>query len=84
MPSNLERVFEQISISISRILSSKGQAVPPIDSRTILLDSELGIDSIDLALLVRELEEATGFDPFRDGFLEFRTVGELAKLYAQR
>ena len=84
MPGNLEGVFEQIFLSIGRILAHKGRAMPPLDSRTILLGSGLGIDSLDLALLVRELEEAIGFDPFREGFREFRTVGELATLYAQQ
>jgi hypothetical protein len=46
-----------------------------------LLGGNLRIDSLDLAMLVRELEELNGHDPFAGGFIEFRTAGELAKLY---
>jgi hypothetical protein len=41
------------------------------------------IDSLDLAMLVREMEERVGHDPFQDGFIDFRTAGELAKLYVK-
>jgi hypothetical protein len=34
-------------------------------------------------MLVRELEDVVGHDPFSEGFIEFRTAGELAKLYAR-
>ena len=34
-------------------------------------------------MLVRELEDVVGHDPFQDGFIEFRTAGELAKLYVK-
>jgi acyl carrier protein len=40
------------------------------------------MDSLDLAVLVVELEERIGKDPFKDGFVNFRTAGELADLYA--
>jgi acyl carrier protein len=42
----------------------------------------LGIDSLDLATIVVQLTEATGEDPFQGGFIEFRTVGELTRLYS--
>jgi hypothetical protein len=34
-------------------------------------------------MLVLEMENVIGFDPFAEGFIEFRTAGELAKLYAK-
>jgi len=43
--------------------------------------SDLGLDSLNLALLIVKLEERTGRDPFRDGFQNFQTVGELVTLY---
>jgi acyl carrier protein len=49
----------------------------------LLLGGGLPIDSLDLAGLVVELELATGLDPFKDGFVEFRTAGELADLYSR-
>lgn len=78
---NQQQVLEQISSIVTRILADKGQQAPTITANTELLGSDLGIDSLDLAMLVRELETVVGFDPFQDGFIEFRTAGELARLY---
>jgi acyl carrier protein len=67
---------------IRRILEDKGWPSSEICESTLLLGSSLGIDSLDLATIVVQLTEATGKDPFRQGFIEFRTVGELARIYA--
>jgi len=48
------------------------------DSRVL---GELPLDSLALAVIVVELEERTGKDPFKGGFIRFNTVGELAALY---
>jgi acyl carrier protein len=61
----------------------KGSPAPRVVAETELLGGEIDIGSLDLATLVRELEEASGLDPFADGFIEFRTAGELAKLYVR-
>jgi acyl carrier protein len=66
---------------LSRIIREKGTDVPSMDDSTVLLGGHLHIDSLELALLVTELEERTGKDPFASGFREFRTIGELATLY---
>jgi hypothetical protein len=42
---------------------------------------ETQIDSLALALVIVKLEELTGKDPFKGGFISFRTVGELVRLY---
>lgn len=76
-------VLETIQKLVGEILEQKGLDLMALDASTELLGGELGIDSLDLATLVRELEEATGRDPFGDGFVEFRTAGELADLYVQ-
>jgi acyl carrier protein len=39
------------------------------------------MDSLDLAVLVGLLEEFTGKDPLAGGMAEFRTIGDLARLY---
>lgn len=44
--------------------------------------ADIGLDSLALAVIVIELEEQTGKDPFANGFREFSTVEELAALYA--
>jgi hypothetical protein len=36
-----------------------------------------------LAVLITGMEEATKKDPFKAGFRNFRTVGELASMYAE-
>ncbi|MGB8771463.1 MAG: acyl carrier protein [Candidatus Korobacteraceae bacterium] len=63
-------------------LNQKGLPPQPVSGETVLLDSSLGIDSLDLAAIVVQLSEETGKDPFEEGFIDFRTVGELARLYA--
>jgi acyl carrier protein len=47
-----------------------------------VLDSQLGLESIDFAELVVRLEEATGKDPFADGTPpQIQTISDLAALY---
>jgi acyl carrier protein len=78
---NEQQILGQISEIVQRILADKGLDARPITADTALLDGTVGIDSLDLAVLVRELEDVAGHDPFADGFIEFQTAGELAKLY---
>lgn len=72
----------RIQATLDQILDAKG--VPRVELREEMpvLDGTLPIDSLDLAQIVIELQSATGKDPFRDGFIQFRTVGELARLFA--
>jgi acyl carrier protein len=74
--------LQQIVKIVSQILEDKGADVPAITANTELLSGQLAIDSLDLAMMVSELEGVMGHDPFARGFIEFRTAGELAKLYA--
>ncbi len=78
-----QEVLNAIQKLVTDILEQKGLDVVALDASTELLGGELGIDSLDLATLVRELEETTGRDPFGEGFIEFRTAGELADLYVR-
>jgi len=78
------QLLERIRTTIERIAAEKNLTVPPIAEETVLLGSTLGIDSLDLAAIVVELSEVTGKDPFQDGFIEFRTVGELSDLYRDK
>ncbi len=80
---NEQDALGQIQKLVGNILEQKGLDAATVDAGTELLGGSLGIDSLDLAMLVREMEEVAGFDPFQDGFIEFRTAGELAKLYAK-
>ena len=78
-----QQILGKIEKLVGDIVTAKGTKAPKIEATTELLGGGVGMDSLDLAVLVRELEETTGFDPFSDGFIEFRTAGELAKLYVR-
>ena len=78
---NQDQLLALIETLLRNIANSKGAKLPPIALETRLLGGEVPIDSLDLASLVFELEQATGHDPFKGGFVNFQTVGELTKLY---
>lgn len=70
-----------IAEELGRIVAEKGAELPPLTADTVFLGGPLPIDSLDLATLLVVLEQRTGQDPFRTGFRQFTTVGELASLY---
>ena len=78
---NRAAVTALIGTRIREIAAGKGAATPAIGADTPLFEGQLPIDSLDLAGLVVELETATGVEPFRNGLIEFHTVGELAALF---
>jgi acyl carrier protein len=67
---------------VSEILRDKGQSAPELGSATVLLGGGLGIDSLDLAVVVIRMGELAGKEPFENGFIDFRTIGDMAELYA--
>lgn len=73
--------LELICTETARLLREKGEAVPPLSADSVFLDGSLPMDSLDLATLIVGLEKITGIDPFRRGFHQFTTLGELAALY---
>ena len=77
-------IIEKIRKMIERTIGENGLMVQSIAEETVLIESTLGIDSLDLAAIVVELSEVTGKDPFQGGFIEFRTVGELSDLYCDK
>ena len=74
-------VNEVIIEYINRVRTQKGLDAISATKDTELIGENSGLDSLDLAVLVTELEQQTGKDPFKDGFIMFRTVCELAGLY---
>ena len=82
-PMRQSEVLGKIEELLGEMAAAKGASKPRIRATTLLLGGGLPIDSLDLAGLVVELELATGLDPFKDGFVEFRTAGELADLYSR-
>lgn len=71
-----------IEDELRRIVAEKGAVLPALRPETVFLGADLPIDSLDLATLLVVLERRLGRDPFRSGFRQFITVGELAALYA--
>jgi acyl carrier protein len=76
-------ILSHIQRILGNLALAKGVPIGAIEESTTLLGRKLPIDSLDLATLVVELQEITGYDPFEEGFVEFRTAGELARLYAR-
>ncbi|HTH98103.1 MAG TPA: acyl carrier protein [Stellaceae bacterium] len=79
-PATLDIVKAELAVLIA---DKTGTAAPEISADAVLLEGGLPIDSLDLATLVVALEERTGKQPFRQGFRLFRTVGELAAIFAE-
>lgn len=80
--TDIQAMLELIARETGRILAEKGEAAAPVTADTAFLDGPLPFDSLDLATLIVALEGLTGKDPFRQGFRQFSTAGELAALYA--
>jgi acyl carrier protein len=80
---NEAEVLSHIRRVVTETIEDKGHDAPPIELETEMLGGDLPIDSLDLATIISGLEQAIGFDPFAKGFIEFRTVGELVKLYVK-
>ena len=79
--TDMQAMLDLIALETSRILAEKGEATAIVTADTLFLDGPLPFDSLDLATLIVALESATGKDPFRQGFRQFTTAGELAALY---
>ena len=79
---NKAEIQSVIETTLNQILDGKGDGSVTLHGDTELLDGALPIDSLDLAQIVLELQSLTGRDPFEAGFIEFRTVGELAALFS--
>ena len=73
--------YDLVLSEIGVIRAGKNLSDTNITKDSILLSESLGMDSLDLATLVVCLEEKTGYDPFRSGFVMFHTVGELVDLF---
>jgi acyl carrier protein len=83
VPMTPEQVVLEIQRIIDDLMHQKGLEVVTVAPHSRFLGEDIPIDSLDLAVLVTELEHVTRKDPFRSGFRDFRTVGELAQLYAE-
>ena len=50
----------------------------PVESAPL---SSLGLDSLDLATVVAQLDDTLGIEPFAEGEARFETVGQFVALY---
>lgn len=74
--------MQHIEKIINDLLGQRGLESVTVSANSRFLSDEVPLDSLDLAVIVTELHRITGRDPFQAGFRNFRTVGELANLYA--
>ena len=76
-------IKEIISVTFSRVFSEQAEGVtlPLLSDDLVLLES--GLDSMGFAVLVVELEEILGFDPFSISEEAFypSTLGEFVSFY---
>ncbi len=71
---------EQIIDTIRQVMAQNGHEECDLSQETDILGGT-SLDSLALAELIVLLEEKTKKDPFANGFVNFRTIGELARLY---
>ena len=76
-------ILQKIQASVREVLIAKGLEPHTVGLCSPLLGDRSGLDSLDLAGILIDLEYFTGVDPFREGFREFLTAGELAQLYVR-
>ena len=77
---NVEEVQSAVATVINRVLTDSGRPAKTIQPGDTLTGT-LGLDSLDLAVLVVGLEQSLGVDPFRTGAQPVRSVEELVELY---
>ena len=73
---------QSIVDTINKVRTDSGrESLDMKDSDGLMV--ELGLNSLDLAVLVVSLEKSLGVDPFRDGSGTARTLGDLVTVYEQ-
>ncbi|WP_044558469.1 acyl carrier protein [Azospirillum sp. B4] len=81
---NAGAMLAVIHNEVLKILGDKGVAwAGRFGPDTRFLGGDLPFDSLDLATLLVAMEQKTGQDPFRAGFRQFTTAGELAAFYLE-
>ncbi|MBS4169082.1 hypothetical protein [Parachlamydia sp. AcF125] len=78
MPSS--QTIELVIQTLLEVMQEQQKSPSSLKPDTRIL-ADTSLDSLDLAIAVVKLEEKFGKDPFKNGFIPFSTVEELAKLY---
>ncbi|MCA9198983.1 MAG: acyl carrier protein [Planctomycetales bacterium] len=76
-------VRTKVAEVINKVLVDSGRPAIELEDEDILTET-VGLDSLDLAVLVVGLEQSLGIDPFREGASPVPTFGELCKVYQDR
>lgn len=73
-------VRKTIVQTINQIRTDSGRdAITPEDEHSLTRD--IGLDSLDLAVLVVTLEKELGIDPFREGGATAQSLADLVAVY---
>lgn len=78
---NIEQAVRHAMVEVAQI--SDCQLIEPIEADTLLL--QCGLDSLGYAMLVAQLEEDLGFDPFTELAIQIypNTFAEFVAVYQQ-
>ncbi len=79
----MENLEQTVSEVVHGVLREKSVEAPFVQAEQRLV-ADLGLDSMDLAVIVATLEERTGTDPFaqRVAIASVHTVADLVRAYA--
>jgi len=72
---------EIVLSTITQVCVDKGQAPKRLADDDLLGEQGLGLDSLDMATIISELDARLRIDPFANGAPAFRTVGEFVRLF---
>ena len=75
-----ESIRATVGQVINRVLTDTGRSSREFNDDDTLTGT-IGMDSLDLAVMVVGLEQSLGVDPFRTGAHPVQTFGELVALY---
>jgi len=73
-------VRRKIEVTINGVLEESGRPRRDLQD-DLLLTRDIGLDSLDLAATVVQLEHELGVDPFREGGSGVLTFGDLVRIY---
>ena len=72
----------EVRRTIAEVARDAGREINQIEEGDLLRET-LGLDSLDLAVVVVRLEQKLGIDPFRVRQRSLRTVGDLISAYEE-
>jgi acyl carrier protein len=83
MKSPQETIRQAVTEALAETIRNAGREAPDVIFDSHSLSDDLQLDSLDFAVVVVQLEQRLGMDPFRQAGGSIRTVGELVERYLQ-